>query len=165
MFLFSTHVYINHVPKEIAIENAKADVLIANLLQYDNETFAILHQITSNTPTVPQEIIINSDFENSTKIYKDISDNFVAIENFYITRPLNVLVHPDSVFYEKLDKHILECLQHGLLNTKPNEPAEKSSNEPQVLTLQLLEAGFFIWLCSILLACVAFICEHIVRYN
>lgn len=126
-----------------------------------------MHQFESDSPTIPHKIVINAPFfeSNNSRSYTDVSNNFVVMENYFIVRPIQIYVRPSSVFFKRLEKTILECHQHGLLVKKSDPPELKSADEPQVLTMQMLEAGFVLWMCSICVACVVFICEHIVRYN
>lgn len=138
-------------------------------MRYDNETFAIFIYNKFNVPTVPRVISMRVG-ENSNEIkisdpYGRINDFFVATNDFYATRSITIGAHPHGVFTEKLDKLLLECHQHGFLIEQQDLPSMKSSDEPQVLTMKMLEAGFVLWMCSICVACVAFICEHVVRYN
>lgn len=115
----------------------------------------------TNVPIVPHEIVMNMAFDNLSRVYKDHSGNFVAMDSFYITRPVNIFVFPNGLFIEYLDKLMLECHQHGLLVPKSYPSAEKLTEEPKVLTMHMLEAGFVIWLCSVCVACVIFIIEQI----
>lgn len=139
------------------------------MMNYDNETFAMFIYNKFNVPTVPRVISMRVG-ENSNEIKISdpngrINDFFVATNDFYATRPITIGAHPHGVFTEKLDKLILECHQYGLVIEQQELPSMKSSDEPKVLTMRMLEAGFVLWICSICVACVVFICEHIVRYN
>lgn len=121
----------------------------------------------SDTPSIPRKMTVYMGQGSSAKTgnYEKYKDCFVTINDFYFSRPIPISLYPNGVFTEKLEKFILEGHQHGFLIPKQDEPEEKSSDEPKVLTMKMLEAGFVLWLVSICLACIVFICEHIVRYN
>lgn len=79
-------------------------------------------------------------------------------------------VNAYSVVYESIEKFILEAHQHGIIqfiesrySSKKQRPRESGT---KVLTMYMLSAGFYVWLVSVAIACVVFICEHIVsRYS
>lgn len=78
------------------------------------------------------------------------------------------LVKPFSILHEQLDIFIQQCYQHGFfvyLQSKYLPPLLSNRKEgPRVLTMQMLSAGFTIWLAAVLCSIIVFIIEHIVYY-
>lgn len=83
---------------------------------YENETIAILNHKLSDMPTLPKSLYVNIDGRDV--YFKNISKNFVALKNEFISRPISFFVRPFSSFYEKLNTFILEYHQHGLLSRR-----------------------------------------------
>lgn len=77
-------------------------------------------------------------------------------------------IRQNSFIYESLSKFILQYYQHGLmayLESKwfPGNYAEVDEDEAQVLTIGMLSAGFIVWLVCVLISCVVFLIEIIVK--
>lgn len=75
-----------------------------------------------------------------------------------------ILVIYQSFIYETLNDFILRCNEHGFTKIYKSlycdQPIIKNHDKPVVLTMQMLSAGFYLWLCSVAVACIVFICEH-----
>lgn len=72
-----------------------------------------------------------------------------------------------SLLYEPLYKFILEYYQHGLFaysesKWMPTSLGTYNDDGPQVLTLQMLSAGFVVWLACVVISAVVFLLEIIV---
>lgn len=76
---------------------------------------------------------------------------------------------PQSFIFESLEKFILDCHQHGILVHLIDKllptVVKKDEDEPEVLTLYILSAGFFLWLYTVLIAILVFLMEHIVHLS
>jgi hypothetical protein len=134
-------------------------------LFYENESFAF-------------EVNKDELFFGNSKIWKTKGheyaiaaqsgrSSFKVIEG---TRTINLswLIRRSDYLIHSVNKFLMECEQHGLKEYFYNNqfeavsPPEKS--RPKVLTMNVLSAGFIIWLASVLVACVIFIIELIVFY-
>jgi hypothetical protein len=107
-----------------------------------------------------------------------ISENNRVVSNFFETFdsmasfPLSWLSPKTNFFIDTLNKLLMESEQHGItqhfidsqfINIEPKLLREIS--EPQVLTMQMLSAGFIIWFASVVVACIVFVIEHIIAYS
>lgn len=67
---------------------------------------------------------------------------------------------------EVFEKFILEAHQHGIIEFCYRQvyhfPDVSVEKFPIILTMQILSAGFYIWLGSIVIACIVFIGEHVI---
>jgi hypothetical protein len=132
---------------------------ILNHIRFDNDTFVIpyLRLFHKNSLVAT----------NDESVYKDMHKYFKLFEEDY-----NLYFYSWSVgaqLYESFQKYILECHQHGIityLNQKyfPTFLKPDEEEDPRVLTMYMLSAGFYLWLGSIVVACIVFIGEHVVRY-
>lgn len=92
-----------------------------------------------------------------------------VFEENYITFPISWTTHTFSMFYDSLEKFVLEAHQHGHLNyfvskyTLPPLPKPEDLG-PQVLTMDMLSAGFIVWIFTVILAIISFVFEHIFYY-
>jgi hypothetical protein len=86
----------------------------------------------------------------------------------YVLLTSSWLVTPESNLYETVQDFLLKMHEHGFIKhfdeMQHSFPVSEDGQGPQVLTMYMLSAGFIVWLATILLACIAFICEHIYRY-
>lgn len=88
--------------------------------------------------------------------FKMLDEDFVwTFSQYYLTR--------NSYLHEILENFILELYQHGFMEnmTESTQKLYFPEEEPTVLTLEILSAGFFIWLGSVAVAILAFILELI----
>lgn len=81
----------------------------------------------------------------------------------------SALVKPESYLYSVFNEFILHWFEHGFskldqLNNLPEEPQIEVKDPRTVLTLYMLSAGFYLWLITVLIACVVFIGENVVSY-
>lgn len=69
--------------------------------------------------------------------------------------------------HEILEKFILEAHQHGIMSCLHRQVyrfgriEDQIESEPQVLSVFMLSAGFYIWLGTVLIACIVFIAENV----
>lgn len=93
-------------------------------------------------------------------------NNFVVEGNIEVSfAPWMTMTY--SLLYDSISKFILEAKQHGFVVhfEKENDlPEAVLEDEPKILTMYILSAGFYVWLGSIIIAFAAFICEHIHFY-
>jgi hypothetical protein len=92
----------------------------------------------------------------------------VLLEDDLRTHHEVFVVRTESFILDILNEFILQCHQHGFIDyfERKNfkQPLFKEEDPRKVLTMYMLSAGFYIWLSSILVACVVFVAEHVVRY-
>lgn len=72
-----------------------------------------------------------------------------------------------SVMYDSLSKFIHEANQHGFVVRfeRLHSVFEiQWEDEPQVLTMYMLSAGFYVWLGSVTIACIAFVVELVFHW-
>jgi hypothetical protein len=116
-------------------------------------------------------LIDRHQWEHTLRAYKALDfqhgrydQNYKILDYNYEWTTSGWLVQSNSYLQEILENFTLEILQHGLmtyfvslysfLDVKPPE------NGPQILTLYMLSAGFYVWLGTIYVACIVFVCEH-----
>jgi hypothetical protein len=83
--------------------------------------------------------------------------------------PLSWLSTKWSFFIDVLNKFLMESEQYGFTQHFYDleffySGFNKDTSEKQVLTLQMLSAGFFVWLISVIIACIVFAIEHVIAY-
>lgn len=91
---------------------------------------------------------------------------FRILDDDYAMCPVSIQVNVKALFSESLNEFILLCHQHGIcehLKSKSfiRRPEDPPDDEPQVLTMEKLSAGFYVWLGSVILSVLVFVCEHI----
>lgn len=98
------------------------------------------------------------DYNNVSNIMRHIDESFQS----YLC---GVTVRRHSFLSETLYMFILEYQQHGhyAFAEKLRLPKVigkvEEEDKPKVLTMQMLSAGFIVWLISILVSVFAFVCE------
>lgn len=99
------------------------------------------------------------------KIYE--SDMRILNDDFSVQFDY-ILVISQSFIYETLNDFILRCNEYGFTKIYKSlycgQPLFKHHDERVVLTMSMLSAGFYLWLCSVAVACIVFIVEHITDY-
>lgn len=111
-----------------------------------------LRQITSSSPE-----------------YREFFSNYEIFNENYYTVPQTWILQTNSFIHQTIDMLILRLHQNGIIARfeslfslpklpKPEDPG------PQILTMKKLSAGFTVWIGSVLIACIAFVCEHIYKY-
>jgi hypothetical protein len=160
--------YIAYEDRKLTIKvlDYESSVELANShIKYENESFAILE----NKDAI---------FVGAKKVVKFLDKRF-AKQSSYVSKMFSVietsktytvswLAKRSSFLIEGLNKFLLEAEQHGFtdylynLSREIAEPSEPS--EPKVLTMDILSAGFVVWIMSVSLACLVFISEHIVYF-
>lgn len=110
---------------------------------------------------------------NSKILLKDnmeLGQNYVKILEETFQWYLHcLLMRQNSFLNEPLSKFVLEYYQHGLLAHAESKWSPKAigriekNDEPKVLTLEMLSAGFILWLLIVMLSLVVFICEIIFK--
>lgn len=105
----------------------------------------------------------------TSKSSRDIVDAFRVLDDNYMEVPLSFSTHPQTIIAESLNKFILECHQHGFCANFISKAFDfidlgNDKQGPQVLTRTKLSAGFFVWLATVVVACVVFALEHLVHY-
>lgn len=127
---------------------------------FGNDTYAILFNFVGDND-------VSSGAENNQQ-FEYMERNILVIPEDYRWHMLSWHVHPQSFIYEPLQKFILECHQHGfiinLMNNLFTTLVKPEAEGPQVLTMFILSAGFYIWLCTVLIAIVVFFIEHLLFY-
>lgn len=128
---------------------------IFNNVNYGNETFSI----GADYKLLPYH-----------KFWSDYTRRYMRplqdeISHYYVSFKTNIR----SMISENLNEFILLCHQHGIcyyLQSKAfsYQPIVSPKDEPQVLTLEKLSAGFYLWLASVCIALLVFICEHVYFY-
>lgn len=128
--------------------------VIENQIEFQNEAFAML---------VSRQLFQSNSYKNLTIFFRILDDDFSS-------DPIVFYIQSQSFVAEILDQFILEMHQHGFtayLHSKYLEKLlpEDDDEGPQVLTLQKLSAGFFVWIGSVAVACIVFIGEFVSFYS
>jgi hypothetical protein len=129
-----------------------------NQKEFDNETFATLQLRVTNLPDnyhrgIEQSLI------NYNSHFRVLDDDFKWYYASWFVTYYNVL-------YEPMEKFIGQCREHGILDymRRRHFPAPvKLDNDrgPKVLTMQVLSAGFIVWICCVAVSIVIFVLEHL----
>lgn len=128
-------------------------------LEYENDTFA---QIVNRN-----HLISIFDGKNIKEIEKNLRLFKMLEDETFLTTFTSFLPHYRSYLNEILERFILEAHQHGIIDYcyrqayRVNDFSGLIVSDPKVLTMYMLSAGFYIWLGSIVIACIVFIYEQI----
>jgi hypothetical protein len=147
-------------------------------LIYQNETFAMAGERVDQPGVTkilnleeeedPSKINFGEIRERLSEDREDLMRSFSSFES-YFSYPLSWLTNKCDYLTETFDKFLLEVEQSGF--KQYYEDAQfiqlniwTPDQKPKILTMQMLSAGFIVWLVSVGIACVVFIIEHIVAY-
>jgi hypothetical protein len=131
--------------------------------QNRNETFA--YEFNKDELFVGVKKVLRFHDHVGAKMSEEANKQYTSFES---SRgfPLSWLAKRTSYFIEDLNKFLMEVEQYGfkeyLYNSKFENIAPTSEPGPQILTMYMLSAGFYIWLGSVVIACIVFAIEHIV---
>lgn len=108
--------------------------------------------------------------KNFEEVEKDLVSFKMLKDEVFITSFTSFLTFQRAHLSAIFEKFILEAHQHGIIdycyrqfyNSIDIEKLVKPKTK--VLTFYMLSAGFYIWLASVGIACLVFICEH-VKFN
>lgn len=127
-------------------------------LKYHNDTFAEI---------VDEKFLdILFDGSNYDEIDKYVH-SFKMFKETYQILSISLLSFCRGYLNGILDKFILEAHQHGILEylqRRSNHFADISDeieSKTQVLTLYMLSAGFYVWLITVAITCIAFVGEQV----
>lgn len=128
-------------------------------INHGNESFALFTFKNGKLPLY---------FEKK-EMKKLLESGMTLLNDDYRLHSEYVMVKPESYIYSVLNDFILQCHQYGFFNhfqSKKSKPLvlEIKDTSRKVLTMHMLSAGFYLWLMTVLLACVVFLIEHVVRY-
>lgn len=98
-----------------------------------------------------------------------LESGMTVVKDDYYFKSEYIMVNPESYISSILDDFILRFHQSGIfvyLNNKykPDSLIFKTKDPRKMLTIYMLSAGFYLWLISVLAACLVFVIEHAVRY-
>lgn len=137
--------------------------------EYANETYAIEanrdffeiggHKIRKTFDSKLQEQVVFA--EMYTKAFANIK----GTRSF----PLSWLLNRSNFLIDSINKFLMECEQHGFYQKFYNDrfhyvPSLSDENDPQKLTLDILSAGFIVWIVTVAIACIVFIIEHLIAF-
>lgn len=106
---------------------------------------------------------------NYDEVEKDIN-NFKMFDETYQTLPISLFTHYRGYLSTILNKFILEAHQHGILIYLQRRVYrfgavnDEVESDTKILTMFMLSAGFYVWLASVVLACIVFIAELIIIF-
>lgn len=107
----------------------------------------------------------NTDERRGLAFIDHVKNRYTITEDSYETSFAPWYVNIYGVIYESLSKFILECHQHGFTEYFERKRLSYKNtllkNEVKVLTLHILSAGFYVWLVSVVIACISFLGEHV----
>lgn len=107
---------------------------------------------------------INS-LSSANKIVKHFQGFMIPTEDSYRWHTANWVIVPFSYVYQKVEEFILLCHQNGIIDHLQEmlcvERSSKIEEQPKVLTLEMLSAGFYVWLASVVAAIFIFAIEHL----
>lgn len=159
--------YRKFILKPIKISNIREK--IRHHISYENDTFAWevnKDELAFGTRKIRKMIEIGK--EKLLGNSHSVSKMFKVVEG---TRsfPLSWLMKRSTFLIDSFNKFLMECEQHGFTDYLYKSqfidvPPPSTKPDPQKLTMDILSAGFYVWLATVLAACVVFIIEHIVAY-
>lgn len=126
--------------------------MIAYHVEYNNDSFAV---------PVDHQISLTDTY------YLNLTKNFRTLDDDIITYPIVFYTHAKSFISEMFDKLILDLHQHGFLVHLKSKYVDRTNynsheeNEPKVLTIEKLSAGFLVWIGCVAVASIVFIAELI----
>lgn len=90
--------------------------------------------------------------------------NLKLFKSDYLSTSSSWTLQPNDFLYHILQNFILEIHQHGFMIHfeslyNPHTLPKPEETEPKILTLQILSAGFIVWLFTIIMACFSFFFE------
>lgn len=92
------------------------------------------------------------------KEIKVLDDNYRWLTASWLTMPLSHTFKPIEMF-------ILRCHENGIIEYWTEmfyqDRSKEIKDDPKKLTMDIMSAGFYIWLGSVAVACLVFIGEHI----
>lgn len=92
-----------------------------------------------------------------------ISAPYVQLKEKIISDYMGLALYKNSFMYELMNRKVVQFMESGLAQSLVNsyryikKTADK--NEPNVLTLQHLQAGFYVWLACIVVSLIVFMLE------
>lgn len=129
---------------------------------FGNESFAMHLRFPYGISTKR----FTTNFKGNEKQLKNSGKFMTWLEDYFQCSLVSFPVKRNSKIFEPLQKFILEFYQHGHLafsETKwlPSMSGADEEDEPQVLTMKMLTAGFIIWLVCVMICTTVFILEII----
>lgn len=135
--------------------------IIEKFLEFDNDSFAEIVDINQLTTMFH--------FRPGGSNFGDVRRKFECFhwlyEEVFQTASISILTFSRGYLNEILDKFIMECHQHGIIQrfrrytNRFEEFKLNFDRETQVLSLFMLSAGFYVWLITVAIACIVFIGE------
>lgn len=110
--------------------------------------------------------ILSGDREETQKLYES-GMSFLSENARYHSE--YILVKPESFIYDLINDFIYHCHQYGFFQhfesiNFPLPPIPTVKDTRKILTMNMLSAGFYLWIISVIVACVVFFAERIVFY-
>lgn len=132
------------------------------------EVFFIRRNITGSKADLVDKNYIKERFNGTNyKEVRNLTIYYKILDETFQTLTVKMLTLSRGYLNEKLEKFILEAHQHGILiyfqrrTVKYEYFQSKFESEPKILTMYMLSAGFYIWLGTVGIACIAFVGEFI----
>lgn len=137
------------------------ETMVKHQNEWRNQTFAFWTHRIGN-------LILHGGKNFWRKVFAN--DTMRLLQDDYKVQFDHILVSPGSFIFEPLNDFILSCHQHGftnyfqraIFNKKFGSVVYEASRK--VLTMDMLSAGFLLWLCCVGISFLVFIIEHCVRY-
>lgn len=93
---------------------------------------------------------------------------FLLEDTFRFIFVQNLIAPEEGSLYKLFEDFTLRCHQNGVIShiESMNFPPEiiQPKDPRKILTFYMLSAGFYLWLISVVVACLVFVGEHVVRY-
>lgn len=103
---------------------------------------------------------------NFDEIQRNLRSFKILNDEIFLTTFTSFLMFYRGYVNEVFEKFILEAHQHGIIDYcyrkiyRYEIDENQLESEAQVLTMYMLSVGFYIWLGSVIIACIVFILEH-----
>lgn len=140
----------------IVRNNEQFEHLITQQCVHKNQTFAAIFGRASKNQVL-----------GSRELNDNISlcDMSLLRDDYYVKQE-SIFVKPDSFMYEPIAEFILKFHQYGLSQKIERQLTyqnlKSQSNEKVVLTLDILSAGFILWIISVFIAAIVFVVECVI---
>lgn len=152
----------NSRPSKYTTQSNKI-LLMKRQCEHDNESFAIPMMF----PYGISRNRFSTNFKTNSDLYKNSGKFMTFLEDYSECFLMNLPIKRSSVLFEPLQKFILVFHQHGHMayaesKWMPIPTGAVDQDEPQVLTINMLAAGFVVWLICVLICIVVFLLEVII---
>lgn len=145
--------------------SADLGVMIERLYKFENESFALVKRLFYKKV---KQLPSDTDLASGVHKVKNVAKFMIMLEETTDSKVLLLPIKQNSLLHESMCIFVLEYHQHGLMlylemrYYEERMSSDDCNDEPQVLTVEMMSAGFIIWLVCILICIIVFLSEIII---